>query len=106
MAGGHFRPPSPDRISPSEPNGARCSLCLSPVASGAVAAVPVPAAKRSRRAPPRVASENNLGGIPHMKRRSLFKNAGTYGVAGVAAAASTIAAPAIAQGRIEWRMLL
>ena len=39
-----------------------------------------------------------------MKRRSLFKNASTYGVAGVAAAASTIAAPAIAQGRIEWRM--
>jgi TRAP-type mannitol/chloroaromatic compound transport system substrate-binding protein len=40
-----------------------------------------------------------------MKRRSLFKNAGTYGVAGVAAAAATtIAAPAIAQGRIEWRM--
>jgi TRAP-type mannitol/chloroaromatic compound transport system substrate-binding protein len=39
-----------------------------------------------------------------MKRRSLFKNAGTVGAVGVAVAASTIAAPAIAQGRIEWRM--
>ena len=40
-----------------------------------------------------------------MKRRSFFKNAGKYGAAGVAAAASTVAAPAIAQSmpEIRWR---
>jgi len=40
-----------------------------------------------------------------MKRRSFFRNAGKYGAAGVAAAASTVAAPAIAQSmpEVRWR---
>jgi TRAP-type mannitol/chloroaromatic compound transport system substrate-binding protein len=45
---------------------------------------------------------NNIPWEDHMDRRSFLK---TSAIGGTAAAASTLAAPAIAQGRITWRMV-